>query len=146
MRVNARNLLYIGCKLWKTSLYILANRPVRNPRKFISIYASDIKHAREKEREKELVSETSVWSPLTASPSSIYYKDRAASADALSIRRKARFDSLNGRWYNFTSSIARFIASPYAPFCSLSTRNHYVLHTRIIRLTALRGYIMLLWK
>lgn len=34
---------------------------------------------RERKRERVSVSETSVWSPLTASRSSIYYKDRAAS-------------------------------------------------------------------
>lgn len=46
------------------------------------------------ESESRLLSETSVWSPLTASPSSIYYKDRAASGDALSIRREAGFGVL----------------------------------------------------
>lgn len=92
-----------------------------------------------RERERRLVSETSVWSPLTASPSSIYYKDRAASRDALSIRREAGFDGSNGRWYNSASSIASFI-SYSCPFPKLSSPFHRqsLLRTEIIRRRPIR--------
>lgn len=74
-------------------------------------------------------SETSVWSTLTASPSSIYYKDRSAPRDALSIRREAGFDgSKTTRWYNSASSIASFISfasSPPSLLFHLLSRHYY---------------------
>ena len=92
MRVNARNFLPLSLslsfslasscgngKLWKTSLYILAESSGSGILGNLYRFMPAISSTRERERKRVSVSETSVWSPLTASRSSIYYKDRAAS-------------------------------------------------------------------
>lgn len=66
-------------KLWKTSLYILAESSRSGILGNLYRFMPAISSTPERKRERVSVSETSVWSPLTASRSSIYYKDRAAS-------------------------------------------------------------------
>lgn len=119
-----------GCKLWKTGLYI----PIRieSGSESLKIYIDLCRRYRGEGGvggRRGWDSETSVWSTLTASPSSIYYKDRSAPRDALSIRREAGFDgSKTTRWYNSASSIASFISfasSPPSLLFHLLSRHYY---------------------